>query len=637
MVRQGTDVFRAHLTMAIAPETDGETRCRVTISDVTALREAQAGVRKSELWHEEFAAHLPLIMWTGLADGSCDFTTQQAAHYTGLSAEELLGWGFLETVHPDDRGTIQGTFAAAAPARGGSFSMDARVRRHDGEYRWFAVTANAARNDEGVAIRWFGVLIDIHERVVAEQALRESEELFRNTFYKHSAVKFLIDHDTGTIIDANEAAANFYGWSREQLLQMRIQDLNVLPPDQVQQEMAEARGRSKLEFEFRHRRADGSVRDVKVYSSSVTTASKAVLHSIVHDVTEQREAEEALSQSEAWLRQLSESLPALVCTALPGGLIEYATQSTAEYTGLTREALLGVGYLEAIHPEDRDGLRAAFAASAETGSPLYAEIRLRRHDGEYRWFAARGNPVVDATGKVIRWFGVNVDIHDVRTTQAALRQHSQLLDTIRKTHDVYIGHSATDDALTQLLDGVLALTGSGMGFLAEVREPQPGAESQEPCLVWQAMGGPELTRNPDLAALAQRTAGAEFRTLENHLGTCLRTEQVMIANDPSRDGHPLDLPPEHPPLRSFMGVPIRHAGAMVGMLGLANRDGGYDEDLVRFLEPLLVSCAAIFHDMRIEALEQKFLSQLLESESHYRTLFQTMAQGVIEYDRDGLV
>jgi PAS domain S-box-containing protein len=143
-------------------------------------------------------------------------------------------------------------------------------------------------------------------RILSDQAglreslrnLRASEERYRDLFHQHAAVKLLVDPETGRIIDANAAAARFYGWSVDELRQKSITDINTLEPDQVRLEMQRADDEGRVFFQLRHRLADGSVRDVEVFSSTVQIDGRQVLHSIVHDVTELRKAELRLRQAE---------------------------------------------------------------------------------------------------------------------------------------------------------------------------------------------------------------------------------------------------------------------------------------------------------------------------------------------------
>ena len=129
-----------------------------------------------------------------------------------------------------------------------------------------------------------------------EKELRDSEELFRKIFEDHAAIKLIIDPDTENIIDANRAAETFYGWTKEQLKQMRIQEINTFSPGEVMQSIERAKTNKQNYFEFSHRLADGSIRDVEVFSSSIQVNGKLLIHSIVHDVSDRKRAEQEIKQ-----------------------------------------------------------------------------------------------------------------------------------------------------------------------------------------------------------------------------------------------------------------------------------------------------------------------------------------------------
>jgi PAS domain S-box-containing protein len=156
-------------------------------------------------------------------------------------------------------------------------------------------------------------LADVTWRIIdnkrTEEALRKSELLFRNLFEHHAAVKLIINPETGKIIAANQAAERFYGWSKTQLRQMKIQDINTLFQDEVQQEKEKASSLKRISFEFRHRLSDGSIRDVAVFSSNITVKGKKLLHSIVHDITEEKKMEEALQSALEDIRTLRGIIP----------------------------------------------------------------------------------------------------------------------------------------------------------------------------------------------------------------------------------------------------------------------------------------------------------------------------------------
>ncbi|MFP4381596.1 MAG: LytS/YhcK type 5TM receptor domain-containing protein, partial [Candidatus Sumerlaeia bacterium] len=135
-----------------------------------------------------------------------------------------------------------------------------------------------------------GLLANRLSRENATGLLTASEEQYRHLFQKHAAVKLLINPEDGRIVDANDAAAAFYGWPLDTLRRMNVSEINTLPTEQINTEMAKAQEDQRVYFEFKHRLADGSARDVAVYSSKVDVAGKELLHLIVHDITEGKRA-----------------------------------------------------------------------------------------------------------------------------------------------------------------------------------------------------------------------------------------------------------------------------------------------------------------------------------------------------------
>lgn len=135
---------------------------------------------------------------------------------------------------------------------------------------------------------FFIVFEDITVRKQAEQKLKASEEQFRRMFEQHTAIQLIIDPESGNILDANPAAAKFYGWSTEELRKMQIGQINILKPEEVKREMESCKLAKKNHFDFQHRRKDGSIRDVEVFSSNIEIAGAAFLFSIIHDVTERK-------------------------------------------------------------------------------------------------------------------------------------------------------------------------------------------------------------------------------------------------------------------------------------------------------------------------------------------------------------
>ncbi|MFU8859850.1 MAG: PAS domain S-box protein [Cyclonatronaceae bacterium] len=145
-----------------------------------------------------------------------------------------------------------------------------------------------------------------------ETTLNRSEERYYQIFRRNPAIKFLIDPDTGQIVDANQAACQFYGYNYKQFLTVNIRDINTLPADSVNARIMEAINNGGSLFHFNHRKANGEIREVEVYTAPVHLSGKTLLYSIIHDVTDRTLAQEKLRIGEMLFRQFVFSTPAAV-------------------------------------------------------------------------------------------------------------------------------------------------------------------------------------------------------------------------------------------------------------------------------------------------------------------------------------
>jgi diguanylate cyclase (GGDEF)-like protein/PAS domain S-box-containing protein len=207
----------------------------------------------------------------------------------------VAGWEAL--LHHDDRALMMDYLSRHVLEQGQSFNKEYRIIHADNRMeRWVHGLGKLEFDAQGRPVKMHGTIQDITEYKRLEASLRESEEWFRKLFEYHSAVMLVIDADTGNIVDANQAAERFYGWSIKRLKQMHIDQLNILSPETVKDQMRKARSLRKTCFEFRHRRADGSIRDVEVFSNNIEIHNKPHLYSIIHDITERKQMEEQIRQ-----------------------------------------------------------------------------------------------------------------------------------------------------------------------------------------------------------------------------------------------------------------------------------------------------------------------------------------------------
>src|ERR1700693_486239 len=149
------------------------------------------------------------------------------------------------------------------------------------------------------------------------------------------------------------------------------------------------------------------------------------------------DALEKLGQEAARLQTVIDTVPSFLWTSLPDGSKEYLNKRWYEYTGLTLEQGKGWGWQVVVHPDDVDQLIREWLALVEARKPGELETRIRRHDGEYRWFLIRVVPQLDAEGNLVRWFGSNIDIEDRKTGEKKLledeRELRRITDAIPQT------------------------------------------------------------------------------------------------------------------------------------------------------------------------------------------------------------
>ena len=173
-----------------------------------------------------------------------------------------------------------------------------------GETRWFSVSGIPLLNEEGELMGMRNSMSDITEQYKAQNALKESEARFKSIFTDNASPMYLIDPVNGTIVDVNQAAEKFYGWSRDTFLLKNIQEINYSLIDATQKINLLQENRHHR-FEFKHWLADGSMRDVEVFSSLLEIGGRVLIHEIVHDITERNQYLNTIDQQNKILRDIT--------------------------------------------------------------------------------------------------------------------------------------------------------------------------------------------------------------------------------------------------------------------------------------------------------------------------------------------
>ncbi|ABM61155.1 PAS domain S-box protein [Halorhodospira halophila] len=226
----------------------------------------------------------------------------------------------------------------------------------------------------------------------------EAQRLYTRMFTEHVAVQLLIDPETGAILDANPSAVRFYGYPREELCGMRIQQINTLDEPQVRAEMARARAEQRRYFRFQHRLCGGEVRDVEVYSGPLELAGRQYLHSIIHDITDTRRYQRRLEV----FHDLFRSLPVGIYRNTPGpsGRFLEVNPAMVELFEAESEAQLLATPVAALYrdPERRAEISALIERE---GSVSWAELQARTLRGRPLWLRLSVRRVEDEHGRTV--------------------------------------------------------------------------------------------------------------------------------------------------------------------------------------------------------------------------------------------
>jgi PAS domain S-box-containing protein len=260
------------------------------------LQRVQLQLEESRDKYQDLYDFAPVGYFTLSQKGLISEANLTGASQLGMPRPKLINLGFGHFVAPESEDQYYQHILNVRKQEGKQF-CDLMLKSEDGSSFYAhleSVRMDApvqAQKENGATHVIRMAVIDITDRKMAEDAVRFSEELFHGMFENHAAVMLLIEPATGRIIDANIAAERFYGYATSELRSMCIQEINILPPDEVAIERNLALSQRRSHFIFPHRLADGAVRTVEVHASPIEHNGKVMLFSIIHDITESKRLE----------------------------------------------------------------------------------------------------------------------------------------------------------------------------------------------------------------------------------------------------------------------------------------------------------------------------------------------------------
>ena len=400
------------------------------------------------------------------------------------------------------------------------------------------------------------------------------------------------------------------------------------------------------EVEFRWTRPDGALRWLRSRMGRTVVAGQAqVDFGVVQDITEEVVAKHALAEQRDFLHNIADRIPGAIYQArrAPDGTpsVSYLSGLASRYLEVKPADVIADQrlFFAHIHPEDLPGVLEAMDRSAQQLSTLHVSFRANLPLRGLRWIQVEASTVGEPDGSVV-WCGFLTDVTDrLLATKSMERQH-RMLQALRQSQAVFIEAEDKREAFKALLDSLLNVTESGFGFIGEVLY----GGDDKPFLRMQAITNIAWSEESQRMFQDSEEQGLEFHNLKTLFGHALLSGEVVISNDPLSDTRSGGLPPGHPSLGNFLAVPVALNGRLVAMVGLANREGGFDAAEVDFLQPLLgtvrelVMASRAHTERRRARLQFQATSALLsEKSAALQATFDSINQGLCMVDAGGRV
>src|SRR5215813_449452 len=303
---------------------------------------------------------IPTLAWSAGPDGSADFLNQRWLDYTGMPAERAQGGGWAAAFHPADRKRVVDYWRSCL-ASGTPVATQVRIRRFDGSYRWFLISANPLRDESGNIVRWYGTNIDIEDRKCIEEAVRARELSWRQ----------IVDNIPGLVATTgaggeveflNRQTLEYFGKTNKELKDWAL--IDVVHPDDlpcvIEARIKSIEGGGIYEVEHRCRRADGVYRWFQVRGIPVRNAEDTITgwYLLLTDIDDRKKAEEAVRSNERNLSLLINAIPTFIQVLRTDGSVLYVNRMVLDYSGLTLEDVQKPDYRARVfHPEDVERLR----------------------------------------------------------------------------------------------------------------------------------------------------------------------------------------------------------------------------------------------------------------------------------------
>jgi PAS domain S-box-containing protein len=422
LVMQDGSVKHVHVVAHAETNESGELEFVGAVRDTTESKRVEKELRRSE----DFLLEAQKLSHTGswrhdIASDAISVSPEIYRIHDIRPDDDPSNTEFFFTkFHPEDRKHVVDLFERAEIERT-EFEVDYRIVLPDGTIKHLHTTGHPILNESGALVEFVGSAMDVTAAKKAEETLRRSESYLAEAQRLSHTGSWASIPAMGEIKYLSEECYRVLGFD-PQAGQPRYKEFfeRIHPDDQAKtKEAIETAALENREFEFDYRivHPNGDIRDIHTIGHPVFSPSGDFIEFVgtVMDITDRKRAEDQT-------RLIIDTVPAQLWTESPDGVVDFVNRRWVDYTGMTLEQAVGSGWNRMVHPDDIERVLNTWRTLIAEGKPREIESRLRRSDGEYRWFLSRCYPLIDRSGHILGWYGTDTDIHDRKEMEERLRQ-----------------------------------------------------------------------------------------------------------------------------------------------------------------------------------------------------------------------